>query len=114
MSVGQMCTLAEVSRAGFYRFRTTPQAGDRDLDLRDAIQRIALEFPCYGRPRMTQELRRRGWPVGHNRVARIMREDNIFLAMRRKRKSALLRVRQLFSEFLASQFCSDRWSVTDI
>jgi len=84
MSVGQMCTLAEVSRAGFYRFRTTPQAGDRDLDLRDAIQRIALEFPCYGRPRMTQELRRRGWSVGHNRVARIMREDNLLCLRRRK------------------------------
>ena len=31
---------------------------DRDVDLRDAIQRIALEFPSYGRPRITEELRR--------------------------------------------------------
>jgi transposase InsO family protein len=84
MTIGQMCRLAEVSRPGFYRFRTTPQAGDRDLDLRDAIQRIALEFPCYGRPRMTKELHRRGWEVGHNRVARIMREDNLLCLRRRK------------------------------
>ena len=30
------------------------------MDLRDAIQRIALEWPSYGRPRITAELRRRG------------------------------------------------------
>jgi NAD(P)-dependent dehydrogenase (short-subunit alcohol dehydrogenase family) len=33
------------------------------MDLRDAIQRIALEWPSYGRPRITAELRRRGWTV---------------------------------------------------
>ena len=38
------------------------EAADRDLDLRDEIQRIALEFPCYGRDRgLRSELRRRGW-----------------------------------------------------
>jgi putative transposase len=84
MSVGRMCELAEVSRAGFYRFRSTPEAGDTELDLRDAIQRIALEFPSYGRPRITAELRRRGWQVGHNRVGRIMREDNLLCLRRRK------------------------------
>ena len=31
-----------------------------DMDLRDAIQRIALEWPSYGRPRITAELRRQG------------------------------------------------------
>ena len=33
------------------------------MDLRDAIQRIALEWPSYGRPRITAELRRQGWTV---------------------------------------------------
>jgi len=84
MSIEQLCALAQVSRAGFYRFRTTPAAGDADLDLRDAIQRIALEFSSYGRPRICAELRRRGWRVGHNRVYRIMREDNLLCLRRRK------------------------------
>lgn len=84
MSVGQMCALAQVSRASYYRFLTTPAAGDKDIDLRDAIQRIALEFPTYGRPRMTEELHRRGWQVGPNRVYRLMREDNL-LCLRRRR-----------------------------
>jgi transposase InsO family protein len=79
-----MCALAQVSRAGYYRFLTTPAAGDKDVDLRDAIQRIALEFPTYGRPRMTAELHRRGWQVGPNRVYRILREDNLLCLRKRK------------------------------
>jgi transposase InsO family protein len=84
MSIAEMCALAHLSRAGYYRFLTTPAAGDKDIDLRDAIQRIALEFPAYGRPRMTEELHRRGWQVGPNRVYRLMREDNLLCLRRRK------------------------------
>jgi transposase InsO family protein len=84
MSVAEMCVLAHLSRAGYYRFLTMPVAGDKDIDLRDAIQRIALEFPYYGRPRITPELHRRGWQVGPNRVYRIMREDNLLCLRRRK------------------------------
>jgi transposase InsO family protein len=54
------------------------------MGLRDEIQRIALEFTCYGRRRVKAELRRRGWRVNHKRVRRIMREDNL-LCLRRKR-----------------------------
>jgi transposase InsO family protein len=84
MSVAEMCALARLSRAGYYRFLTTPAAGDKDIDLRDAIQRIALESPNYGRPRITAELHRRGWQVGPNRVYRIMREDNLLCLRRRQ------------------------------
>ena len=84
MSIEGMCGVAKVSRAGYYRFLTTPQAGDADMDLRDAIQRIALEFPSYGRPRITAELHRRGWQVGHEKAYRIMREDNLLCLRRRK------------------------------
>jgi transposase InsO family protein len=55
-----------------------------DIELRDEIQRIALEFPCYGWPRMTAELRRRGWRVNHKRVYRLMREDNLLCLRKRK------------------------------
>jgi putative transposase len=50
---------------------------NRDMDLRDAIQRVALEWPSYGRPCITAELRRRGWVVNPKRVYRLMREDNL-------------------------------------
>ena len=57
---------------------------DADLDLRDEIQRIALEFPSYGWPRIAAELKRRGWEANHKRVYRIMREDNRLCLRRRK------------------------------
>ena len=60
MSVQQMCCLASLPRASFYRLQTHKQGPDPDLELRDTIQRIALEFPSYGRPRITAELRRSG------------------------------------------------------
>jgi putative transposase len=79
-----MGALAGVSRANFYRFRPGLPRADRDLELRDAIQRIALEFPSYGWPRMTEELQRRGWTANHKRVYRLMREDNLLCLRKRK------------------------------
>jgi transposase InsO family protein len=54
------------------------------MDLRDAIQRIALEWPSYGRPRITAELRRQGWEVNPKRVYRLLREDNLLCGRKRK------------------------------
>jgi transposase InsO family protein len=79
-----MCELGHISRSRLYRFEPEVERTDEDLSVRDVIQRIALEFPCYGRPRITAELKRRGWAVNHKRVGRIMREDNL-LCLRRKR-----------------------------
>lgn len=84
ISLERLCRLAVVSRAGFYRWQHASEAVDRDLDLRDEIQRIALEFPYYGWPRVTRELGDRGWRVNHKRVYRIMREDNLLCLRRRK------------------------------
>jgi putative transposase len=83
----RLCGLAEVSRAGFYRWRHAgrpPGPAEDAMDVRDEIQRIALEWPCYGWRRMTAELRRRGWTVNHKRVRRIMREDNLLCIRKRK------------------------------
>jgi putative transposase len=80
-----MVELGRVSRSSFYRFGADPKPGeDRDMNLRDAIQHIALEWPSYGRPRITVELRRRGWTVNPKRVYRLMREDNLLCVRRRK------------------------------
>jgi putative transposase len=85
LTVGRMVKLAGVSRASYYRFDENAEAKpDPDMDLRDAIQRIALEWPAYGRRRMTQELRRRGRTVNQKRVYRIMREDNLLCLRKRK------------------------------
>ena len=85
LTIERMVELGRVSRSGFYRFdeAATP-AADADMELRDAIQRIALEMPSYGRRRITAELRRRGWAVNAKRVYRLMREDNLLCVRRRK------------------------------
>jgi putative transposase len=85
LTVARMVELGGVSRASFYRFDEDGTTRvDRDMDLRDAIQRIALKWPSYGRPRITAELKRQGWKVGPNRVRRLMREDNLLCARKRK------------------------------
>ena len=83
LSIERMVELGRVSRSGFYRFDEGAKP-DRDMDLRDAIQRIALEWPSYGRPRITAELRRRGWTVNAKRVHRLLREDNLLCVRKRK------------------------------
>jgi len=54
------------------------------MDLRDDIQRIALAWPSYDRPRITAELRRQGWTVNPKLVYRLMREDNLLCVRKRK------------------------------
>jgi putative transposase len=85
MRLPKLCRLAQVSRAGFYRWRKRSRPpGDRDLKVRDAIQRVALEFPCYGSRRIRFELKRRGYRVNRKRVQRLMRADNLLCLRRRK------------------------------
>ena len=79
-----MCELGQVSRAGWYRQEVDPQPADRDLKLRDEIQKIALEWPAYGSRRITAELRRRKWTVNRKRVQRLMCEDNLLCLRKRK------------------------------
>jgi putative transposase len=85
LTIERMVKLGRVSRSGFYRFDgdAKPSLGT-DMDLRDAIQRIALQWPSYGRPRITAELRRQGWTVNPKRVYRILREDNLLCVRKRK------------------------------
>ncbi len=84
LSVLQMCELAGVSRAGYYRFLDPVKPCPADLDLRDEMQKIALEWPSYGSRRITQELKARGWEVNRKRVQRLMREDNLLCVVKRK------------------------------
>jgi transposase InsO family protein len=85
MTIERMCILAAVSRAGYYRF-LSPDAdtSDGDSQLRDAIQREAIESRHYGYRRITRALQAQGWEVNHKRIARLMREDNL-LAIRKRR-----------------------------
>jgi transposase InsO family protein len=76
-----MCWLARVSRAGSYRAWAAAEPDAEETELRDRLQRVAVEHRHYGYRRVTAELRRQGRAVNHKRVARLMRLDNL-LALR--------------------------------
>jgi putative transposase len=85
LSIEQMCRLTGVSRAGFYRCLQERMPVEEAMEVRSAIQQIALEHRRrYGYRRVSAELRRQGMLVNHKRVARIMREDDL-LAVQPKR-----------------------------
>ena len=85
LTIERMVELGRVSRSGFHRFGGSAEPRpDPPMDLRDAIQRIALEWPSYGRPRITAELRRQEWIVNPKLVYRLMREDNLLCVRKRK------------------------------
>jgi putative transposase len=80
----RMCEVAGFSRAGYYRFLDPAKPAPMDLELRDEMQKIALEWPSYGSRRITKEWRDRGWKVNRKRVQRLMLEDNLLCVVKRR------------------------------
>ena len=72
LSIERMCQLVPVSRRSFYRSLKEQQPAEEELEVRSAIQQIALEHRRrYGYRRITAELHRRGMQINHKRVVRI-------------------------------------------
>ena len=55
-----LCQMTGLNRAGFYRARTPRQAMPVEMEIRDEMQKMALEWPAYGYRRITAELQKRG------------------------------------------------------
>jgi transposase InsO family protein len=83
LSVERMCTLAGVSRAGYYRQWQASAPREEENGLRDTIQRVALAHRHYGYRRVGAVLRRQGWIANHKRVLRLMRKDNLLCLRKR-------------------------------
>lgn len=77
------CKVAQVSPQAFYDWRRAEAAGPSPAEVDEArlvneIREIHAEFDdTYGEPRMTPELRDRGFVVNHKRVERLMRVHGI-------------------------------------
>ena len=84
LSLRRLCQLLGVSRRWYYTHPTPETLAERDLDLRDAIERVTLEFPGYGYRRVTHALQRDGWSVNHKRVLRIMRQESLLCQLKRR------------------------------
>jgi putative transposase len=85
-SVEMMAKVLGVKRSGYYAWVSRGESAHdrRDGELTEEIREVQQEMKYrYGSPRMTVELQRRGCRVGHNRVARLMRENRLG-ARRRK------------------------------
>jgi transposase InsO family protein len=84
LSIQEACAVAQVSRAGYYRYFDEHAPRQAETELRDRIQRVALGNHCYGYRRVAAELRLQGVVVNHKRVLRVMREDNLLSLRKRK------------------------------
>jgi putative transposase len=91
--VAAACDAAGVSTSAYYAFTASAaqQPSHRQQEetrLVHEVRRIhARSRGTYGSPRMTAELRRRGWHVNHKRVERLMRTNGIVGYRPRRRRS---------------------------
>ncbi len=84
ISIERLCALMGVSRSWYYGRPSTEQKARKDVALRDAIERLVLEFAGYGYRRVTAALKREGWSVNHKRVLSIMREESLVCQIKRR------------------------------
>jgi len=84
--IKECCEALRVSRSGYYQWqKAEPSQRERaEAELVEQIRRVfAANKGRYGSPRVRQALRQDGIECGENRVARLMRENE--LAARRKK-----------------------------
>jgi putative transposase len=84
LSIQRMCELATVSRASFYRHWEEKAPTEAEMALRDAIQRLTVGHRFYGYRRIAVLVQREGYEVGTKKVRRLMKQDNLLAARRRK------------------------------
>ena len=78
--IKECCEALRVSRSGYYRWgRAEPSR--REKENAELVEQIREVFEAnksrYGSPRVTRELRQRGLKCGRNRIARLMRENEL-------------------------------------
>lgn len=85
----ELCRFLKVSDRGYRAWRSRPMSQRQrdDMVILAYIQeQHRLSLGSYGRPRMTEELQELGLKVGHRRIGRLMKENNIRVIRSRKYK----------------------------
>jgi putative transposase len=77
--VQTLCEILELAPSTYY-YHSQASA---ELDLREALETVAIEYPRSGSRRITAELRRRGWEINRKHIQRVMREENLLVQVRR-------------------------------
>lgn len=84
LSIRRLCAAVGASRTWWYPHPPADEVAARDTALRDAIERLVLEFPGYGYRRVTKALQRDGWAINHKHVLRVMREASLLCQLERR------------------------------
>jgi putative transposase len=87
--VAMLCRMLEVSKSGYYAWRTRPSSkrSREDVNLTEKIREIySRSRETYGYPRVHAELRLLGVRCGRRRVARLMRAAGLRGCMRGKKR----------------------------
>ncbi|WP_430691933.1 IS3 family transposase [Paenibacillus woosongensis] len=107
----KLCKIAEVSRAGYYKWLNT--LADReamleaDTMLKDHILAIHRLRPYFGYYRMRTALRKEGLLVNHKKVRRLMRELGIRSVIRKKRPFTGYKPSVIFHNVLNRKFAAE-------
>jgi len=89
-SVHLMCRALQVARSGFYAWleREPSRRALEDQRILSDMKTLHVESNrTYGVPRLHIALRKMGWLIGRNRIARLMHEGNILVKTRRRFKA---------------------------
>ena len=76
----EICEVLGFTRSNFYY---QPKSDPSEEVLRAEIEKLAAQYPTYGYRRITHLLVKAGYPVGYRRVARLMKEENLCVAVKR-------------------------------
>ena len=79
-SVRQICDTLGLHRNSLYY---QSKADLFEQCLRNEIEKLSVRYPTYGYRRITQILVRMGYTIGSRRVARLMKADNLSVAVKR-------------------------------
>jgi putative transposase len=85
-----LCNTLRVTSRGFRAWRVRPMCQRQRDDmviLAHIRDQHRLSLQSYGRPRMTEELQELGFEIGHRRVGRLMRDNDIKIVRTRKFKA---------------------------
>lgn len=106
-----LCKIAEVSRAGFYKWKATMGCREarieKDSDLKEHLLAIHRIRPYFGYKRMRTALYKEGFHVNHKKVRRLMRELGIRSVIRKKRPFAGRKPSVVFPNVLNREFTAE-------
>jgi len=108
--VAMLCRMLEVSKSGYYAWRTRPPSkrSREDVNLTEKIREIySRSRETYGYPRVHAELRLLGGRCGRRRVARLMRVAGLRGCMRGKKRRRHLEERTRASATFPRSRCSE-------